>query len=108
MSGFISDEKSSILNTRILTLSEAPSIALRTLTTAAQEMRIDKADRKALLIINDSSYFVYVGFKPIWTIGTDGITLFSGEALRVNFLNDLPVYAKLEEGTVNIRIIETQ
>ena len=108
MSAFITEKAGSILNTRVLTVSEAPSIELQTLTTTALEMRLDKEDRKSLYIINDSSYFVYVGFTPTFTIGVDGITLFSGEALRINFLNDINVYAKLEEGTTDIRIIETQ
>lgn len=106
MGAFISAEAGQILDSRVLTVSENPTIDLKTLTTSEIELRNTTVDRKSLIVINDSSYFVYVGFTPTFTIGLDAITLFSGEALRINFLNDLNVFAKLEEGTTTIRIIE--
>ena len=102
MSFFISEDKAEILNTRIIAMSEPPGIETITITTGTVELRSNKSDRKSITIINDSSYFIYVGFTTSLTIGIDTITVQSGAEIHLNFLNDFNVYATLEEGTTTI------
>jgi hypothetical protein len=106
MSRYISEDKATILSTRILTLSEPPSIVNVTLTTTPIELRGSKFDRKSLYIVNDTSFLIYVGFSPSMILGVDTVTVLSGEAILFKFLNDFNLYGRVEEGTVNARIIE--
>ena len=88
-----------------------------TLTTTAQDLFVGVdilADRKQLLVINDSSKLVYLNKFTPFTLDGNNMIAFSGENitydLGIDIDTGLPmrIYARTAEGTTKIRIFEVK
>jgi len=85
-----------------------------TVTTSGVELKVG-ADvfprRHSVHIINDSSRMIYVSTKPDFDAATEGLVMFSGEVLAIDVSPNRPegpkrFYAKTEEGSTTVRIVE--
>jgi hypothetical protein len=108
MSDITSSEKADIIQARLASTEAPPEIAVIELSDTETELVGNCECREELKIINDSSRFIFVGFSDSYTLD-ESITLFSGQVLTITFGDgDFPVYAKLEEGTTTIKIMEVK
>lgn len=82
-------------------------VAIGTTETEIKVGASPLAERKELLVINDSSYFVFIALTA--TFATDNaFFLFPGESITFDLDSSTTVniYGKTTEGTANIRIAE--
>jgi len=71
--------------------------------------------RTRFFLINDSSYLVYLNENPNFTMDDVNIIAFSGETIvfdvdpNPNPLSEpFKMYARLEEGTIDVRVLEVK
>lgn len=67
--------------------------------------------RHSLHVINDSSRLIYISASLAFSPPAEGLVIFSGEALAIDVAPNRPegpkrFYAKTEEGTTTVRVIE--
>lgn len=83
-------------------------------STAGAELKVGTdvfPRRHSLHIINDSSSLIYISTKPDFDAVTEGLVIFSGEVLAIDVSPNRPggpkrFYAKTEEGSTTVRVIE--
>lgn len=87
------------------------------ITDTETELKVGEnplSGRKELIVINDSSTLIYLNDRPEFDIEEGTIIAYSGEMITFK-LNPTPkggmikrIYAKLDEGEIDIRIVEVK
>lgn len=67
-------------------------------------------NRKALVIVNDSSGLLYLSNQPTFNISEGAIIVFSGEAIQFDFDPEIEtkIFGKTTELTLEIRCLEVK
>ena len=83
------------------------NIAISTTETEVKVGATPFERRTGIILVNDSSYFIYAQNYTPFSISTS-ITIFSGEAIFIDIdpANDTRYYVKMEFGSSEMRIYE--